>query len=131
MTSRYSASIGVAAGDRAGAVLAAVEADARFYPAGDGTATRASAKNVAGGGAGGTQAGVVLVDIDAGQLPHLRAGINTALRLVQVAYESIGAASASAAAAAAPAPDAAAPAPPAGRRRRADHHHHHSRRGSR
>ena len=90
MTSRYSASIGVAAGDRAGAVLAAVGADARFYPDGGGdTSTRVSAVAKAGG----ARPGVVRIDIDAGQLPHLRAGINSALRLVQASYESIGAAS--------------------------------------
>ena len=106
MTSSYSASIGVAAGDRAGAVLAAVGADARFYPDGGGSAsTRVSAGAEGEDGGGGARPGVVRIDIDAGQLPHLRAGINSALRLVQASYESIGAASAS---------DSPAPGAPAG-----------------
>lgn len=123
MTSRYSARIDVAAGDRAGAVLAAVGADARFYPDGGGASTRVSAGAGAGGGA---QPAAVRVEIDAGQLPHLRAGINSALRLVQASYESIGAAApaparpqpAATAAAAPPSRSGPGPAPAGGRQRR-------------
>lgn len=108
MTSSYSASIGIAAGDRAGAVLAAVGADARFYPDGGGALMRVSA----GAGAGGARPGAMRIDIDAGQLPHLRAGINSALRLVQASYESIGAAASAAASAPPAAPAGAAAAAP-------------------
>lgn len=103
MTSRYSARIGVAAGDRAGAVLAAVEADARFHPdSGQEAAVRvlAGRAEAAGAAADGdappAPAGEIRIGIDADQLPHLRAGVGSTLRLVQAAYESIGAAAAAA-----------------------------------
>ena len=85
--------MGVAAGARAPAVIAAVEADARFYA----DAGREAAVSVsAGGGAGGARPdqAIVRICIDADELPHLRAGVGSTLRLVQAAYESIGAASA-------------------------------------
>ena len=88
--------MGVAAGARAPAVIAAVEADARFYA----DAGREAAVSVsAGGGAGGVggarpDQAIVRICIDADELPHLRAGVGSTLRLVQAAYESIGAASA-------------------------------------
>lgn len=91
MTSRYSARIRVDAGDRAPAVLAAVGADAKFHPESGQEAVRVSAGAGGGEGPGGARAAVA-VDIGADQLPHLRAGVNSTLRLVQAAYESIGAA---------------------------------------
>ena len=77
----------VAAGDRAPAVLAAVEADALFRPDHGQEAVRVSA-----GKAGDAAAQSVRIDVGAEQLPHLRAAVNSTLRLVQAAYESIGAA---------------------------------------
>ncbi len=106
MTSRYSARIGVAAGDRAAAVLAAVEADAQFHPdSGQEAAVRVLAGRAAGAAAAGADArpagaGDIRIGIDADQLPHLRAGVSSTLRLVQAAYESIGAVAAAPAAAA-------------------------------
>ena len=96
MTSRYSARIVVAAGDRAPAVLAAVEADARFHPDSDAAAVRVSAGGAQDAPAPALAAAAETVDIgiDADELPHLRAGVNSTLRLVQAAYESIGAAAA-------------------------------------
>ena len=111
MTSRYSARIGVAAGARTPAVLAAVEADARFYSeSGREAQVRVSAGGGGDGGGDGDGGGedgarqapsaaTVRIGIDAGELPHLRAGVSSTLRLVQAAYESIGAAAASAASA--------------------------------
>lgn len=105
MTSRYSARIGVAAGARTPAVLAAVEADARFYSESGREAQVhvSAAVDGDGSGAGGADGArpapptaTVLIGIDAGELPHLRAGVSSTLRLVQAAYESIGAAAASA-----------------------------------
>ena len=90
MTSRYSASIRVAAGDRAPAVLAAVEADALFRPDHGQEAVGVSAGKAGKAGDAGAQS--VRIDVGAEQLPHLRAAVNSTLRLVQAAYESIGAA---------------------------------------
>lgn len=111
MTSRYSARIGVAAGARTPAVLAAVEADARFYSeSGREAQVRVSAGDGDGDGSGDGDGGgedgarqapsaaTVRIGIDAGELPHLRAGVSSTLRLVQAAYESIGAAAAAASA---------------------------------
>lgn len=110
MTSRYSASIRVAAGDRAPAVLAAVEADALFRPDRGQEAVRVSAGEGGGGGGGDAAAAQsVRIDVGAEQLPHLRAAVNSTLRLVQAAHESIGAA----------APDAEPPGRTAGRATRA------------
>lgn len=109
MTSRYSARIRVDAGDRAPAILAAVGADARFHPESGQEAVRVSA-GAAPGGAPSGAAQSVGIDIGADQLPHLRAGVNSTLRLVQAAYESIGAAAAGPAA-----PDARARGPRAAR----------------
>ena len=108
MTSRYSASIRVAAGDRAPAVLAAVEADALFRPDRGQEAVRVSAGE-GGGGGDAAAAQSVRIDVGAEQLPHLRAAVNSTLRLVQAAHESIGAA----------APDAEPPGRTAGRAARA------------
>ena len=77
----------VAAGDRAPAVLAAVEADALFRPD-----HGQEAVGVSAGKAGDAGAQSVRIDVGAEQLPHLRAAVNSTLRLVQAAYESIGAA---------------------------------------
>ena len=83
----------VAAGDRAPAVLAAVEADALFRPDHGQEAVRVSAgKAGKAGKAGDAGAQSVRIDVGAEQLPHLRAAVNSTLRLVQAAYESIGAA---------------------------------------
>ena len=95
MTSRYSARIRVDAGDRAPAILAAVGADAGFHSESGQEAVRVSAGAGGGEGHGGAAPGgarAVAVDIGADQLPHLRAGVSSTLRLVQAAYESIGAA---------------------------------------
>ena len=121
----------MAAGARTPAVLAAVEADARFYSESGREAQVHVSAAVDGdgvdGGAGGADgarpappAATVLIGIDAGELPHLRAGVSSTLRLVQAAYESIGAAAASApeGAGASKGGGGPAPAPPGSRNRR-------------
>lgn len=78
MTSRFSARITVEAGERTDAVFESLHADNRFYPE---NPARTEVRP-------GTP---MEITIDAGHLPHLRAAVNSTLRLVEAGYESIGA----------------------------------------
>lgn len=77
MTSGFRATVRFDGGGLTRAVYESVLADARFHPGGP-ASVRVSMD------------GEAVVEVDAGQLPHLRAALNSALRLLQAAHGAIG-----------------------------------------
>ena len=75
MTSRFSARITIDAGPRNGAIYGAVSADGRYYDGPD--HVQVSLED-------GVQ-----IEVSADRISHLRAGVNSALRLAQTADETI------------------------------------------
>jgi KEOPS complex subunit Pcc1 len=75
MTSRFSARITIQAGPRNDAIYSAVSADGLYYEGPD--HVRISLEDG------------VRIDISADRISHLRAGVNSALRLAQAADDSI------------------------------------------
>ena len=79
MTSRFSARIAIDAGPRNGAIYGAVSADGRYYDGPD--RIRVSLNEC------------VDIEVSADRVSHLRAGVNSVLRLAQAAdgaIESVG-----------------------------------------
>ena len=75
MTSRFSAHIIIDAGPRNDAIYGAILVDGRYYDGPDHTHVSLD---------GGVQ-----VDVSANRISHLRAGVNSVLRLAQAADDSI------------------------------------------
>ena len=76
MTSSFSAEITVDAGDRTGAVYDSVNADNEFYPENP-VKTRINLD------------GKIKITVTSDHLPHLRANLNSTLRLVQASHDTI------------------------------------------
>lgn len=76
MTSRFSARITVDAGDRTEAIYESVRADDESYPENPvSTEIRMD--------------GHMTIDVESDHLPHLRANLNSTLRLVQASHSAI------------------------------------------
>lgn len=76
MTSRFRARISVDAGDRNAAVFESISVDNSYYPENPSKTTMSISD-------------VITIDVQSDQLSHLRAGLNSLLRLVQASAESI------------------------------------------
>ncbi len=83
MTSRFSARVEVDAGDKSRAIFDSISADNSFYPENP-TVTRIRLDAGAG-----KDRGRVLIEIDSGHLPHLRAHLNSTLRLVWACDDAV------------------------------------------
>ena len=84
MTSRFSAVVRAEAGPATAPLFLSLEADYLYYPEGP-TRTAVRMERGQGGDA-------AALEIESDQLPHLRAGISSALRLVQAGCGAIAAA---------------------------------------
>ena len=78
MTSRFSARISVDAGDRNAAIFDSVEADGRFQPGNQAETEMRLADSVE-------------IEVRSDRLPHLRAGLNSTLRLIQACDDALDA----------------------------------------
>ena len=76
MTSNYKAKIQISAGKRTKAIFHSIETDNKFYDENP-TKTSFSFDNK------------ITIIIDAQEIPHLRANLNSTLRLVQASNDSI------------------------------------------
>lgn len=76
MTSRFSARISVDAGENTGAVFDSVNADNEQYPENPARTKMRLNKTLE-------------IEIESGHLPHLRASLNSALRLIQACNSTI------------------------------------------
>ena len=76
MTSRFDAEITVDAGEKTGAIFDSVRTDNEFYPENPTRTRMALGKHI-----------TILIESD--HLPHLRANLNSTLRLVQASHDSI------------------------------------------
>ena len=77
MTSTYSADILIKIDGNPKAIFEAIRVDNKFYPESQ-TNTKISLKN-----------NNLHIQIDSKELPHMRANVNSILRLVQASYDSI------------------------------------------
>lgn len=80
MTSSFNARIAVSAGDRNKAIFESINTDNQFYPE-HSTRTVMSLSDV------------VVAEIESDQISHLRANLNSLLRLIRASYDSIESAS--------------------------------------
>jgi KEOPS complex subunit Pcc1 len=78
MTLNYSAKILVDAKERSEAIYNSLNVDNEFYPENP-VRTRMALKD-----------NVAVISVESDHLPHLRANLNSTLRLIQVSYDSIG-----------------------------------------
>ena len=76
MTSNFSGKIEFSAGQATKAIFDSLSIDNKFYPENP-TKTKISYNKK------------IILEIDADQIPQLRANLNSTLRLIQAAYESI------------------------------------------
>jgi len=76
MTSKYSAKITISAGDKTRAVFDSLDIDNNYYPENP-TATALSMSDV------------ITVQVESDQISHLRANLNSLLRLVWASYDSL------------------------------------------
>ena len=76
MTLNFSTEIEFSAGKQTKAIFDSVSTDNKFYPENP-TKTKISYNKK------------IILEIDADQIPQLRANLNSTLRLIQAAYESI------------------------------------------
>ena len=76
MTSSYSAKITVDAKDKTRAIFDSVNADNEFYPE---NPVKTKIKLVK----------KIIITVDSEHLPHVRANLNSTLRLIQASYDSI------------------------------------------
>ena len=76
MTSNFSSKIEFSAGQATKAIFNSLSTDNKFYPENP-TKTKISYNKK------------IILEIDADQIPQLRANLNSTLRLIQAAYESI------------------------------------------
>ena len=76
MTSKFSATITVDAKKKTKAIFDSINTDDKFYPENP-TRTNLELKDK------------ILISIDSDHLPHLRANLNSTLRLIQASYETI------------------------------------------
>ena len=76
MTSSFNAKIIVDAQDKTKAVFDSVNTDNEFYPENP-TKTKISLNEK------------IVISVDSNHLPHLRANLNSILRLIQASYDSI------------------------------------------
>ena len=77
MTLNYSAKILVDAKERSEAIYNSLNVDNEFYPENP-VRTRMQFKD-----------NMAVIDVESDHLPHLRANLNSTLRLIQVSYDSI------------------------------------------
>ncbi len=75
MTSSFRARITIDAKENTGAIFDSLNTDNRFHP-------EDSANTMSGGDA-------ISIDIESGQISHLRANLNSILRLVQAGHDAI------------------------------------------
>jgi KEOPS complex subunit Pcc1 len=75
--SAFSAKIEVSAKDKTKAIFDSISIDNKFYPENP-TKTSVSLKKNA-----------LCISIDTDELPHLRANLNSTLRLIQASYDSV------------------------------------------
>jgi KEOPS complex subunit Pcc1 len=73
--SNYSVIIEISAGNRTKAIFSSIETDHRFYE--DPTKTNFSFDKK------------ITITIEAQEIPHLRANLNSTLRLIQASYDAI------------------------------------------
>jgi len=76
MTSRFDARISVDAGDNTKAIFDSISADNEYYPENP-ARTRMSLKEA------------IEIEIESEHLPHLRASLNSTLRLIQACNDTI------------------------------------------
>ena len=76
MTLNFSTKIEFSADKYTKAIFDSVSTDNKFYPENP-TKTKISHKNK------------IIIQIDSDQIPHLRANLNSTLRLIQASYDSI------------------------------------------
>ncbi|HJU13794.1 MAG TPA: KEOPS complex subunit Pcc1 [Candidatus Nitrosotalea sp.] len=76
MTSKYSAKIQISAGKKNKAIFKSLETDNRFYDENPTTTRMSCDKDIA-------------IQIEAQELSHLRANLNSTLRLVQASNDAI------------------------------------------
>jgi len=76
MTSNFNAKIIVDAKEKTKAIFSSINTDNEFYPENP-TKTRMSLNEK------------ITVSIESDQIPHLRANLNSTLRLIQASYDSI------------------------------------------
>ena len=76
MTLNFSTKIEFSAGQSTKAIYDSVLTDNKFYPENP-TKTKISYQNK------------IIIQIDSDQIPHLRANLNSTLRLIQASYDSI------------------------------------------
>lgn len=76
MTSNFSAKITVDAGDKTKAIFDSVETDNKFYP------ENPVKTNI-------RMDGTILIHVESDHLAHLRANLNSTLRLIQASHDSI------------------------------------------
>jgi len=76
MTSRFNAKIEVDAKEKTNAVFDSVNIDNKFYPENP-TKTEIFYKDK------------ITILVESNQLPHLRANLNSSIRLIQVSFDSI------------------------------------------
>ncbi len=76
MTSNFNAKITVDAGDKTKAIFDSVETDNKFYPE---NPVKTSIR----------MDGAILIHVESDHLAHLRANLNSTLRLIQASHDSI------------------------------------------
>ena len=76
MTLNFNSKIEFSAGQETKAIFDSVSIDNKFYPENP-TKTKISHQNK------------IIIQIDSDQIPHLRANLNSTLRLIQASYDSI------------------------------------------
>ena len=76
MTLKFSANITIDAKEKTKSIFHSINTDNKFYPDNP-TNTKISFKDV------------ILISIEAKQLSHLRANLNSTLRLIQASFDSI------------------------------------------
>lgn len=79
MTSSFSAEIIVDAGERTSAIFDSINIDNEFYPENPTNTTM-------------SLDGKIVINLESDQIPHLRASLNSTLRLVQASFDIIGSA---------------------------------------
>lgn len=75
--STFSAIIEISARDKTKAIFDSISIDNKFYPENPTKTTVSLKKNILG------------ISIDTDELPHLRANLNSTLRLIQASYDSV------------------------------------------
>lgn len=75
--SAFSAKIEISAKDKTKAIFDSISIDNKFYPENPTKTSISLKKNILG------------ISLDTDELPHLRANLNSTLRLIQASYDSV------------------------------------------